>query len=766
MGKIGIITCGKEPNYGACLQALATQYKVSELGYDAELMNYSFMDEKNYSPLHQKHLRSFVASTLFYHLRKSLHSAFQEFREKNMRYTAAQFVTPEDFKRVCDDYDAFLIGSDQVWNPELGIDTNITLLRFYEDGPRRLSYASSFGVSTLPKDLRGDYREALRKFDYISTREVSGKELVHSLTDKDSVVSLDPTMLLTASEWEQYEEDVDVKGPYVLIYDMRHSPMVMDAAKKLAEKKGCQVLALSRIRISDNKIRTLYGISPGQFLALIKNAEAIVTDSFHGTIFSIIYEKEFYSYCSRKGMKIGSRITNILSSLNLDQRLIHDGSELDLSDIDYDEIRQRVENMRSASLGYLKKILAGEEVTSEDCVTHFYGNGTKKQLKHVGEKEKDECCGCGACAVTCPAGAISISPNEEGFLYPAVAESKCIGCKKCLQTCAFDNAFCEKEGCEPIQTYIARARDDEILKKSASGGMFTVLSDGALDRGACVYGAVYNEDGSVAHIRTTSKNGRDRMRGSKYVQSDTHHVFEGVVQDLNDGKEVFFTGTPCQIAGLRSYLTKNRVDISTLFLCEIICHGVCSPAVFKDYLYFISKSTGKIISVNMRDKKYGGGYNMTIQGENNTYHKKGSDDPYIRLFQLNLPLRSSCFSCPMKRLDRVSDITIGDFQKVSVYFPEYADQKGISAVLVNTPKGEKLFDATKSRLDYKECSLEAIMQPNLHTQIENSFKRERFFREYREKSFVSILKEYTTLGLKNKVLYRAKQIVKVLIGKR
>ena len=766
MKKIGIITCGREPNYGACLQALATQYKVSELGYDAELMNYSFMDEKNYSPFHQKHLRSFVASILFYPLRKSLHTAFQTFREKNMNYSVSQFTVSEDFKKVCDDYDAFLVGSDQVWNPELGVDTDITLLRFYETGPRRLSYASSFGLSSLPAGLQDYYHDALEKFDYISTREVSGKELVCKLMGRNSVVSLDPTMLLTASEWKRYEEKVNIREPYVLIYDMRHSPMVMETAKKLAQGKKCKVLALSRIHINDKNIRTLYGISPGQFLTLIKNAEAVVTDSFHGTIFSVIYEKEFYSYCSRQGMRIGSRITNLLSSLGLDERLIHESAESTYSEIEYDSIRQPLQMMRSVSLGYLKKILSGENVTPADCITQFYVKKANKQLKHVGEKAKDACCGCGACAAICPSDSITLKLNDEGFFYPSVDESRCIRCQKCLHTCAFDADFSEKNGHKPIKAYIARSVDVEILKKSASGGMFTVLSDAALKRDACVYGAVYNENGSVSHVRAISTEERDRMRGSKYVQSDTRQVFRRVLQDLNDQKEVFFTGTPCQIAALQSYLTQKKAVLSNLFLCEIICHGVCSPDVFADYLKYISKSTGKIYSINTRDKQYGSGYNMTICGEKATYHKNGGDDPYIRLFQLNLPLRSSCFACPMKRLERVSDLTIGDFQKAAKNFPEYADKKGVSVVLVNTPKGNEYFELVKKRLDCKESSMDAAMQPNLFTQIESRYERDLFFRKYRHEDFVLLLKKYTTLGLKNKALYTAKQAVKLLIGRK
>lgn len=765
MKKIGIITCGKEPNYGACLQALATQYKVAEFGYEAVLMNYSFMDEKLYSPFHQKSFRSFVSCTLFYPLRKSLHTAFQSFREKHMKYSSVPLVTPEDFQHVCDDYDAFLVGSDQVWNPELGIDTDITLLRFYENGPERLSYASSFGVSSLPKELHGVYRDALSRFSYISTREVTGKKLVYDLTGREAVVSLDPTMLLRDTEWSQFEENSGIQEPYVLIYDMRHSPMVMDTAKKLAEEKNCRVLALSRIVIHDSSIRTLYGINPGQFLSLIKNAAAIVTDSFHGTIFSITYKKEFYSYCSPQGMKIGSRITNILDSLDLGERLIHDGKDVVFSGIDYENVTPRLDQMREVSLQYLKSILAGEEETSEHCVTRLYCKKEKKQIEHVGLKEKDACCGCGACASVCPADAIVMKANEEGFLYPIVDEDKCIHCRRCIKTCAFESEYCDEHCNQPIQAYIARSTDEETLNHSASGGLFTVISDVILDRGGRVYGAAYDDEGSIHHICGQTSMQRDRMRGSKYVQSDTMQIFEAVRQDLQNGCEVLFTGTPCQTVALHSYLAKKGADRTKLFLCDIICHGVNSPEVWKQYLSFVSQKTGRITSINTRDKRYGSGYNMTISGEKGTYCKKGSDDPFIRLFQLNASLRSSCFACPMKRIERISDITIGDFQKAEKYFPEYADKKGVSVALINTQKGAALFDGIKDDLDFKESTMEAAMQVNLYTQIEDRSIRERFFKKYKTEDFISLMKEYTTLGAKNKMLYLAKEIIKKLIGR-
>lgn len=763
--KIGIITCGKEPNYGACLQALATQYKVSQLGYENELMNYSFMDEKLYSPLHQKGLRNTISSLLFYPLRRSLHFAFQGFREKHMNYSLDTLRMAEDFQKIKDEYDAFLVGSDQVWNPNLGIDINVTLLRFYDKGPRRLSYASSFGVSSLSNELHDLYRNALSKFDSISTRETTGKKMVFELTEKECVVSLDPTMLLPASEWNQFEECFNSKDKYVLIYDMSHSQKVFDTAKVLAKELNCKILALSRIVVQDRKIRTLYGVSPGQFLSLIKNAEAIVTDSFHGTVFSITYNKNFYSYCSTRGMKIGSRITNILSILGLEDRLISDSDSVNFSDIDYNFVNAELDNLRSISLNYLKKALSGQHIDIEDSIERHISITSSIEIKHVGDKNKGSCCGCGICSTTCPVKAISLRKDTDGFMYPVVDENLCINCQKCLKICAFGSSYCDNNCKKPLFEYIARAKDNDVVMNSASGGLFTVLSDEILSRNGIVYGATYQEDNSVAHIRADTKQERNKMRGSKYVQSDLQTTFGNVLSDLMSQKWVLFSGTPCQIAGIHSFLLSNQVDTSRLILCDIICHGVCSPTIFEKYLSFVEKKVGNITSINTRDKKYGSGYNMTICGEKGTYHKKGEDDPFIRLFQKNLPLRHSCFECPMKRWERISDITIGDFQKAKIYFPEYVDGRGVSVVLVNTDKGQTLFEKVKCNLNFKATTMEAASQVNLCSQIENKSKRDSFFEEYHEQDFTKLLRRYTTLGFKNKVIYLLKKSAKKILRK-
>lgn len=356
--KIGIITCGLETNYGACLQALSTQVIVKSLGYKVELMNYSFFPDKSYSPFKQPTLKSFISSIVFYSKRKKQWKAFKEFRNERMVYSPYRLYSTEDFKRHMDEYSLFIIGSDQVWNPFLGIDIDITLLTFYKShkGLRKISYASSFGISSLPEELKEKYKNSLYDFDCISTRENTGKTIIKELIDKECDVVVDPVMLQTAYQWGEYEDDSIVPPtPYVLVYDMNHNEEMIKCASLIGERKKTGIIVVSSITILKKNFTNLSGVSPSQFLSLVKNAEYIVTDSFHGTVFSLIYNKEFFAFSDNRSEKLVSRLSNILHLVGLDNRLLTNTSEINNSDvINYDEVNKRIDSLREKSMNYLK----------------------------------------------------------------------------------------------------------------------------------------------------------------------------------------------------------------------------------------------------------------------------------------------------------------------------------------------------------------------------------------------------------------------------
>ena len=359
--KIGIITCGKESNYGACLQAFATYHTIKKMGYDVELMNYSFQSDKPYLPFNKPSLKSTISSLLFFFPRRNRWQAFEGFRNRYMKYSDERLYNVDDFKRVKSNYDVFLVGSDQVWNPELGIDIDITLLTFYnsKDGPNKISYASSMGLDKLPNSMEEKYRKALLDFEKISVREKSGVQIVKQLTQKECSLVSDPVLLLSKEEWNEFiDESVVPKEPYIFIYDMRHSRHVQECALDLAKKYDCKVIACASVWLGRKGIETHLSYSPSQYLALIKNAKAVVTDSFHGTVFSIIFQKEFYAFSSGEGKKIGGRLSNILQIVHLENRLLEIFDKtLQIPPIDYASVNKDVAMFRNNSWDYLKKAL-------------------------------------------------------------------------------------------------------------------------------------------------------------------------------------------------------------------------------------------------------------------------------------------------------------------------------------------------------------------------------------------------------------------------
>lgn len=364
MKKVGIITCGKEPNYGACLQAFATLHAIKDMGYNAELMNYSFGADKFYSPFNQPTLKSSIIATLFYFPRKSQWLSFEKFRQQNMSYSSKRLYNCSDFEEVKKDYSCFVTGSDQVWNPELGIDVNITLQSFIHDGDaiRRISYASSFGSSSLKKKYIDLYTRELEKFSAISVREASGATLINKMLHRDICSTVcDPVMLFDEHFWKKYMDNSKTPtDKYIVIYDMRHSSEVMNCARSLAKARGCKIIAMSRVKLLKKGIQFVTNLSPSQFLSYMYNAEAVVTDSFHGTVFSILFHKEFYSFVSGNGVKIGERLLHLLDVLNLKNRLYSKFDKtMEFTPINYSSIDPIVSDFRDRSFNYLKKALNG-----------------------------------------------------------------------------------------------------------------------------------------------------------------------------------------------------------------------------------------------------------------------------------------------------------------------------------------------------------------------------------------------------------------------
>lgn len=355
------------------------------------------------------------------------------------------------------------------------------------------------------------------------------------------------------------------------------------------------------------------------------------------------------------------------------------------------------------------------------------------------------CSGCTACASICPRKAITMQPDALGFLYPQINKELCINCGLCEKVCAFNESY-DKNTDNILDVYAARHKDIKEIEKSRSGAMFVAITDYILENNGVVYGAGYSDHFRVTHKRATTKTERDEFRGSKYVQSELGSTYAQVYKDLKNGVWVCFSGTPCQVAGLRSFLKTKKANTEKLLLIDIVCHGTPSPYIWRDYLAYIEKKyNGIATAVCFRDKEEIG---WTAHKESFIINNhKITTDTYTDLFYKHIMLRHSCEVCHFANTSRPSDITIADFwgwQKVDKDFNK--DDKGISLVFVNSLKGRFFFEKVATSINRIKTELQYALQPNLQQPSKTSSKRMKFEIDYARKGFIYIAKKYGNIG--------------------
>jgi len=351
--------------------------------------------------------------------------------------------------------------------------------------------------------------------------------------------------------------------------------------------------------------------------------------------------------------------------------------------------------------------------------------------------DKQMCSGCFVCKEICPVNAIDIVIDEEGFRYPQINQEKCIECGKCRQACAFKRNEIQHDK-KPIDVIGAKIKDEKERITSRSGGIFIALANYILEQNGVIYGCKMGENFEVYHSRATDKKETDKFKGSKYVQSDLKDVYIQVKQDLVDGKKVLFSGTGCQIAGLN--LVVEGINTENLYTCDLICHGVPSPLIFKEYINFWEeKEKSKIINIDFRDKSYG----WTPHKETLYFKDKKLTTEYFKeLFYAHYILRPSCFNCSFANMDRIADITIGDFWGIHKENAEFNDEKGLSIILVNTEKGNKLFQDIKEKTEWIQVTSDSYLQRNLREPSDKPEDREIFWEDYKKYGFEYIMRKY------------------------
>lgn len=322
----------------------------------------------------------------------------------------------------------------------------------------------------------------------------------------------------------------------------------------------------------------------------------------------------------------------------------------------------------------------------------------------------EKCTGCGACVQRCPKQCISWVQREFGFRYPQIDKEACINCGLCEKVCPIDKMV---EAPAVQKTYAAVHRNSEVLAKSTSGGAFTAIADVIFAQGGIVYGAAMLDDMQVKHIRTSSKDDFEGLRSSKYLQSDTRTTYQMVEQDLKQGKTVLYSGTPCQIDGLKNFLGK---DYENLYTADIVCHGVGSQDYFDKYMDFARERYGKIKALRFRSKEYAGWScgGVVVVGTSNSEKKipyRDFDNYYYSYFLSGDIYRKCCYSCKYANTKRVGDLSLGDYWGVEALHLPLETENGCSLLLANNERAVKFLEMIDD-LDKIETTVEQAAHCN------------------------------------------------------
>lgn len=371
-----------------------------------------------------------------------------------------------------------------------------------------------------------------------------------------------------------------------------------------------------------------------------------------------------------------------------------------------------------------------------------------------------ECYGCFACATICPTNSIQMAPNEEGFLYPRINEKSCVKCKKCEAVCP---GLSVRENISSKKAFMMMNENVEERIHSASGGVFYLLAKKWLSSGGIVFGAAYSNDyRRVQHVSIDRDEDLFKLQTSKYVQSEIGQSFSEVKNILNLGKKVLYSGTPCQIAGLKNFLGQEEYD--GLLCLELVCHGVPSADMWNAYLDHQERKNGKVTYVNMRCKVNGWRkhYKCEIKDGRGHFFSR-SEDRFLRLFNSDAGLRESCYQCKYKEGTSGADITIGDFWGSKALGLDN-DGNGVSLTIINTPKGYSAIKMLGKNVKCTEVEISRAISgnPSYFKAARRPDSRESFYTDLHKMPFEKVYKKYCgrpplqsmKVKIKNSCLYR------------
>ncbi len=716
MKKVGIVSCYFKDNYGSMLQAYATKKILDKNEIPNETINIKY--NKDFKNGKRKYYLSQITNFKFIknklgmvklkidkklnkQLGKNIAIRTQKYKEFRKEFNLSR--SNNTFKDLTNQakelYSDVIVGSDQLWLP-VNVVADYYTLNWVPDEINKISYSTSFGFSSIPNKYVELYRNFLNRINYLSTREESGVQIIKDIVARDAKLVCDPTILLTKDEWhEESSKERKYDEKYILCYFLGNNIEHRKFAERLRKKTGYKIVSLNHadeyVKYSDEFCDYApFDIGPREWISLIENAEYVCTDSFHGTVFSILFNKMFFDFRrhnNKSKVSTNSRIDSLLDVAGISKERILVGNE-DIDKvltykIDYNKVNENINKFREDSQKWLFDSISWKA----------------SDVKHIEVDIKEECCGCTACKNICPVNAIEMKEDKEGFLYPIINEEKCIKCELCKKVCPVLNI---KNETKEQHAYIFQNANDDVRRQSTSGGAFSAIAEEIINKNGIVYGVIFDKDFNVIHKGIENKEELYKFRNSKYVQSNLNNVFKEVKENLEKDRWVCFSGTSCQIEGLKNFLRKQY---EKLLLVDVVCRAVPSPLIWKKYLKLKKQENGDVSKIYFRDKLYGYKYsNFSVYDSQNNlrYHNGVESDPYLRAFFSNICDRPSCYNCKFKKLNRESDITLWDCFNVEKYNSKLDDDKGTTRILANTVKGKRFVEELGVTHNLEEIDVE------------------------------------------------------------
>ena len=736
--KAGLLTFYHLHHYGAILQAAATQRALASLGWDCETIDYFVNQDIRIlkPPTTPGRAVNDAYNAAHYAALRRKWRRFEDFSRAHLNLTARRYKSLGELRGAALPYDLLISGSDQIWNPTIFPGGRFDPVFFGAFSPlRKIAYAPSFGAARLPEGMEEELKGYLSAFSHLSVREVSGRDIVRDASGREAAVVLDPTLLLTAEDWAALAAERTVRGEYILCYCISRSAPLEPYIRRLAEETGLPVLQLCGTRRKVHpKAKLIQDAGPAEFLRLFRDAAYVCTNSFHGTVFSVLFHRPFFTAVAPAELQEPerSRTFSLLSRLGLEDRVVGKGDSAGLRDRPrWPAAQERLDAARQGALAYLKAALADEPYQEAGETA---GEGPLLA-------DRTRCTGCSACAAVCPRDAISLVRDGEGFAFPSVDPEKCVRCGLCTKTCP----MLQSREAKPLPAaFAAWNREADIRRDSTSGGAFSALADYVLEGGGVVFGAALDARQHLRHIACFRKEDLWCLRGAKYVQSDLEGVFREVKKCL-ETRQVLFSGTPCQVDGLYRYLGGRPENLTT---CDLVCHGVPSPGVWEDMARYIERKRGRELqTVRFRNK---------VEGWQNSHFTAVYDDgtvdtrplfetEYGRAFGRALFLRSCCYRCPYASVNRVGDFTLGDLWGLRPDELPEQQQKGVSLLLVNTPHGSYVFDQLPLTRRPFPVERAILGNPRLASPIAQPPDRAAFFAAYALEPFDQVVRRFCAL---------------------